>query len=226
VVPAVATLPVPTGWADEQALGLMVSWPTALAAVRQLGHVGLGQTVLIHAAAGGTGQAAVRMAKHFGATVIGVASTGKFDAVRAAGADQVLDAGATDLAADVIRATCGAGVDLVLDLVGGTGFETSLAVAKRVTGRVVVCGLPGGKATISNWDLVYRHQVHMVGLNIGVLARSAPQVFGAVMQELLGLIDRGVIGPVQPATYPLADGSKALLDLESRATVGKVALLP
>ncbi|MBV9379051.1 MAG: alcohol dehydrogenase catalytic domain-containing protein, partial [Streptosporangiaceae bacterium] len=70
VVPAAAALPVPTGWGDEQALGLAVNWPTALAALKPLGGVTAGQTVLIHAAAGGTGQAAVKMAKHYGATVI------------------------------------------------------------------------------------------------------------------------------------------------------------
>ncbi|TDO49692.1 alcohol dehydrogenase-like protein [Kribbella sp. VKM Ac-2571] len=73
VLPAVAALPVPAGWDDEQALGLVVSWPTASAALR-LGGLVAGQTVLIHAAAGGTGQAAVKMAKHYGATVIATAS--------------------------------------------------------------------------------------------------------------------------------------------------------
>jgi NADPH:quinone reductase-like Zn-dependent oxidoreductase len=63
-------IPVPAGWADEQALGLVVNWPTALAALKPLGRIAAGQTVLIHAAAGGTGQAAVKMAKHDGATVI------------------------------------------------------------------------------------------------------------------------------------------------------------
>src|SRR6185437_8040500 len=111
VLPAAAALPVPTGWADEQALGLVVSWPTALAALKPLGGVTAGQTVLIHAAAGGTGQAAVTIAKHYGATVIGAASPGKHEVVRALGADHVLDADSADLAADVLRLTGGAGAD-------------------------------------------------------------------------------------------------------------------
>lgn len=69
-LPAAAAVRVPAGWSDEQALGLVVSWPTALAALKPLGCIAAGQTVLIHAAAGGTGQAAVKMAKHYGATVI------------------------------------------------------------------------------------------------------------------------------------------------------------
>jgi NADPH2:quinone reductase len=64
-LPPAVVVSVPAGWADEQALGLVVSWPTALAALKPLGRVAAGQTVLVHAAAGGTGQAAVKMAKHY-----------------------------------------------------------------------------------------------------------------------------------------------------------------
>ena len=138
VLPAAAAVPVPAGWADEQALGLVVNWPTALAALRPLGGVTAGQTVLIHAAAGGTGQAAVKMAKHYGATVIATASPGKHEVVRALGADHVIDSRRADIAAEVLRLTDGAGADLVLESVGGATFDASLAATKRVTGRVVV----------------------------------------------------------------------------------------
>lgn len=226
VLPAAAALPVPDGWADEQALGLAVSWPTALAALRVAGELAAGQTVLIHAAAGGTGQAAVRIAKHLGATVLATASAGKHELVRSLGADTVLDSRDPDLAAAVLAATGGAGADLVLESAGGATFEASLAAARRVTGRVVVYGLAGGEASISNWDLVYRHQVHLVGLNLGMLIRSAPQTFGAVLGELFELIGAGVLGPGRPTEYDLADGAKALAALESRSTVGRLALRP
>ena len=226
VLPWAAAVPVPAGWADEQALGLVVNWPTALAALKPLGGIGAGQTVLIHAAAGGTGQAAVKMAKHYGATVIAAASPGKHETVRALGADHVLNSLGADIAAEVLRLTGGTGADLVLESVGGTTFGASLASAKRVTGRVVVYGLPGGEAAITNWDLVYKHQVHVIGLNIGVLIQAAPQIFGEVMGELFALIAAGVLTPGQPTAYELADGPKALAELETRATVGKLALLP
>jgi NADPH2:quinone reductase len=226
VLPAAGAVPVPAGWADEQALGLVVNWPTALAALKPLGGITAGQTVLIHAAAGGTGQAAVRMAKHYGATVIAAASPGKHDIVRALGADHVVDARGTDLAAEVLRLTDGAGVDLVLESVGGATLDASLAAAKRVTGRVVVYGLPGGETAMTNWDLVYKHQIHIIGLNIGMLIQAAPQIFGEVMGELFGLLASGVLGPGQPTVYELADGPKALAELEARATVGKLALRP
>src|SRR3954451_818695 len=126
LLPAVAALPVPTGWTDEQALGLVVNWPTALAALKPLGGVTAGQTVLIHAAAGGTGQAAVKIAKHYGATVIATASPGKHEVVEALGADHVIDTRGPDIAADVLRLTGGAGADLVLESVGGETLEASL----------------------------------------------------------------------------------------------------
>ena len=226
VIPAVAVLPLPQGWTEEQALGMVVNWPTALAALKPLGGITAGQTVLIHAAAGGTGQAAVKIAKHYGATVIGAASSSKHETVRAVGADHVLDSGDPGLADQVLRLTGGLGADLVLESAGGATFEASLAAAKRVTGRVVVLGLAGGAASASNWDLVYRHQVHLIGLNIGMLVRAAPLMFGEVMGELFALIAAGVLTPGQPTTYDLADGPKALTEVEARATVGKVALLP
>ena len=225
-LPVAAAVPVPAGWADEQALGLVVNWPTALAALKPLGGLAAGQTVLIHPAAGATGQAAVKMAKHYGATVIATASPGKHEVVRALGADHVLDSRGADLAADVLRLTGGAGVDLVLESVGGATLDASLAATKRVTGRVVVYGMAGGEAAITNWDLVYKHQIHVVGLNIGILVQAAPQIFGEVMGELFGLLAAAVLGPGRPTTYELAEGPKALAELQARDTVGKLALLP
>ena len=226
VLPARAAVPIPAGWADEQALGLVVSWPTALAALKPLGGLTAGQTVLIHAAAGGTGQAAVKIAKHYGATVIAAASPSKHEVVRALGADHVIDSRSPDLAAEVLRLTDGAGADLVLESVGGATLDASLAATKRVTGRVVVYGVVGGEAAVTNWELVYKHQVQLIGLNIGILAQAAPQVFGQVMGELFELLAAGVLGPGRPVVHDLADGPKALAELEARATVGKLALRP
>jgi NADPH:quinone reductase len=225
-LPAAAVLPVPAGWAGQEALGLVVNWPTALAALRPLGRIAAGETVVIHAAAGGTGQAAVTMAKHYGATVIAIAAPAKHATVRALGADHVLDSSGPDLAAEVLRLTGGAGADLVLEAVGGATLATSLTAAKRVTGRVIVYGVAGGEAPVTTMELIYKHQVHVIGLNIGVLMQAAPQVAGEIMGELLALIAAGVLTPGQPTAYELADGAKALADLESRATVGKLALLP
>jgi NADPH2:quinone reductase len=166
------------------------------------------------------------MAKHYGAKVIATASPGKHDLVRSLGADHVIDSRGADLAGEVMRLTDGAGADLVLESVGGPTLNASLASTKRVTGRVVVYGVTGWQATITNWDLVYKHQIHLIGLNIGTLIQATPSIFGEVIGEMFGLIAAGVLGPGQPTTYPLDDGAKALTELAARATVGKLALLP
>jgi NADPH2:quinone reductase len=226
VLPAAAVTPVPTGWADEQALGLVLNWATALAALKPLGRVAAGETVLIHAAAGGVGQAAVKLAKHYGATVIATASAGKHETVRALGADHVIDHRNADVAAEVSRLTDGDGADLVLESVGGASFGASLASTRRVTGRVVIYGVAGGEAAITNWELNFMHPIHLIGLHIGVLIQTAPQIFDELMDELSVLMAAAVFTPGQPTVYDLADGPKALMELQARATVGKLALRP
>ncbi|WP_328454040.1 zinc-binding dehydrogenase [Amycolatopsis sp. NBC_00438] len=226
VLPAAAATPVPACWSAEQALGLVVNWPTALATLRPLGRLAAGETVLVQAAAGATGQAAVTLAKHYGATVIATASPGKHETVLALGADHVLDSVDGDLTTEVLRLTGGAGADLVLQPAGGAAFTPGLAAAKPVTGRVVVYGVAGGEAAITNQDLVYRHRIHLIGFNLGALIQAAPRLFGEVMGELSALVGAGVLAPANPTCYDLADGPKALAELEARATVGKLALRP
>ena len=211
-LPAVSVMPLPPGWTEQESLGLMVNWLTALAALRPLGGIAGGQTVLIPAAAGATGQAAVKLARHYGATVIATASPAKHETVRALGADHVLDSSGADLAGEVLRLTGGVGADLVLESAGGATFGASLTAAKRVTGRVVVYGTAGGEAPVTSWELIYRHQVHIIGLNIGVLMRSAPRIAGEMMGELPALMAAGVVNPGQPTVYELADGPKALAE--------------
>ncbi|WP_041564156.1 zinc-binding dehydrogenase [Nocardia brasiliensis] len=226
VLPAAAAQPVPPGWTAEQALGLGVNWPTAIAALRPLGGLAAGETVLIQAAAGATGQAAVHLAKHYGATVIAAAAPDKHETVRSCGADHVVDSRSANLTAEVRALTGGRGVDLVLESAGGAALEAGLSAARRVRGRVVVYGLAGGTATLSNWDLVYRNQIQVIGLNMGVLIDAAPDIFGAVLAELSGLVADGVCAPAHPTVHDLAEGPKVLAALESRGTVGKLALRP
>ncbi|WP_228839719.1 NADPH:quinone oxidoreductase family protein [Nocardia cyriacigeorgica] len=226
VMPATAAAPVPEGWTDEQALGLVLNWATALAALNPLGRLSRGETVLVHAAAGGVGQAAVRMAAHYGATVIATASPDKHDTVRALGAHHVLDYRSVDVAAEVARLTGGLGADLVLESVGGDTFAASLAATRRVTGRVVVYGAAAGRSAITNWDLNFRHQIHLIGLHIGVLIEHAPEVFGELMRELAALRAAGVYPPGTPAVHDLADGPAVLTALAERTTIGKLALRP
>ncbi|MFE0187941.1 NADPH:quinone oxidoreductase family protein [Streptomyces sp. NPDC058989] len=223
-MPAAAVLPVPSGWSDAQALGLVLNWATALAALKQLGEVKTGDAVLIHAAAGGVGQAAVRLARHYGARVIATASPDKHDTVKALGADEVLDSRRPDLAAEITRLT--GGVDLVLESVGQATFEASLSVTKPFTGRIVVFGAASGDATLSTHDLVFTHQVQLKGLHIGALAAAAPSLYRSLLVEIEELIAQGVYLPGTPEVHPLAEGPTVLRELEAGRTRGKHALDP
>lgn len=185
VLPAAAAVPVPVGWGDEQALGMVVNWPTALAALKPLGHIEAGQTVLIHAAAGGTGQVAVRLAKHYGATVIAAASPGKHEVVLGLGADHVIDSRATDLAGEVLRRS--------RDHQLGIGLQAP-SPPDRPEHRHSDPGRTG--------DLRRGHGGD-------------------------GRAPRGRGARPRPAHHlRTGRGAKALAELEARATVGKLALLP
>ncbi|WP_055702720.1 NADPH:quinone oxidoreductase family protein [Streptomyces silaceus] len=223
-MPAAGVVPVPAGWSDAEALGLVLNWATALAALRPLGEVGPGEVVLVHAAAGGVGQAAVRLARHYGARVIATASPAKHDTVKALGADEVLDSRRPDLAAEITRLT--GGVDLVLESVGRATFDISLSVAKPFTGRVVVFGAASGDTELSTHDLIFTHQVQLKGLHIGALAHAAPDIYRSLLTELDALIAQGVYPPGTPRIHPLSDGPAVLRDLESGRTHGKLALDP
>ncbi|WP_364511172.1 zinc-binding dehydrogenase [Nocardioides sp. LML1-1-1.1] len=223
VMPAATVLPVPAGWSDAEALGLVLNTATALAALRTLGRVRAGETVLVHAAAGGVGQAAVRLARHLGARVVATASPAKHDAVAALGAEVVLDGRRPDLAEEV-RCRTG-GVDVVLESVGRTTFAASLALARPFTGRVVVYGAASGDATVSTHDLVHTHPVQVIGLHVGALA-GVPELWQPLLAELRQLVADGVVPPGTPEVHPLADGPRVLARLAAGETRGKHALDP
>jgi NADPH:quinone reductase-like Zn-dependent oxidoreductase len=223
-MPVAGVLPVPDGWSDAAAIGLVLNWATALAALKPLGEIKAGEVVLVHAAAGGVGQAAVRLARHYGAHVIATASPTKHDTVKALGADQVLDGRRPDLAEEITRLT--GGVDLVLESVGRATFKTSLSVTKPFTGRVVVFGAASGDATMTTHDLVFTHQVQVKGLHIGALSVAAPSIYQSLLVEIEALIAHGVYAPGTPQVHPLAAGPAVLRQLEAGRTRGKLALDP
>ncbi|MDO3703052.1 zinc-binding dehydrogenase [Micromonospora sp. C28SCA-DRY-2] len=223
-MPAAGALPVPSGWSDAEALGLVLNWATALAALKPLGELKTGDVVLVHAAAGGVGQAAVRLARHYGARVIATASPDKHATVKALGADEVLDSRRADLAQEITRRT--GGVDLVLESVGRATFTTSLSVTRPITGRVVVYGAASGDASLSTHDLVFTHQVQVKGLHIGALAAAAPSMYRGLLAEIEALIAQGVYPPGTPQVHPLAEGPAVLQRLAAGQTRGKHALDP
>ncbi|MFD0020049.1 zinc-binding dehydrogenase [Streptomyces sp. NPDC058382] len=221
---AAEALSVPTGWSDSEALGLVLNWATALAALKPLGEIKTGEVVLVHAAAGGVGQAAVRLARHYGARVIATASPAKHDIVMALGAEVVLDGRRPDLSAAIMGLT--GGVDVVLESVGRDTFEASLSVARPFTGRVVVFGAASGEAGLTTHDLVFNYRAQIKGLHIGALAAAAPPLYRSLLVEIEELITQGVYPPGTPQVHALAEGAAVLRQLEGGLTHGKHAFDP
>lgn len=223
-MPATTALSIPPGWRAAEALGIVLNVATALAALRPLGGLEQGELVLIHAGAGGVGQEAIRLARHYGARVVATASPAKHEAVRALGADLVLDSTGPDLTERILAFD--GEVDLVLESVGRSTFETSLAVTKRFTGRIVVFGAASGDASLTTRDLIFSRQVQVKGLHIGAMSTTVPDLYRSLLAEIGALIDEGVVRPGTPVIHPLAEGSALLRRLEQRRTSGKHALDP
>jgi NADPH2:quinone reductase len=227
VAPADALVPVPEGWTPTQTAGLFSNWLTAYAALRTFGRVAPGETVLIHAAAGGVGQAAVRIALALGAEVV-AAATGpdKRAILGELGVTRVVDPTDGDLA-ELVRAQIdGRDIDLVIDGVGGSAFAANLSLTASHTGRIVVIGIVGGDAAVTNRTLLWDHQVHLLGFNLRKLMLTGPALFAALVRDMFAFLAEHQLRPGEPTAYDLAEGPKVLALMEQRQTIGKLVLVP
>lgn len=215
--------PLPRGWSETKGAALWTSWYTAAGALHHLGQVQEGETVLIHAAAGGVGQAAVRLAKHFGARVIATASSAeKLEVAKRRGADVLINYTEEDFVAAVKAATDGQGADLILEMVGGDTFRRNFEAAIP-QGRIVVYGLSSGeRASIDNHELVFEYPVKLMGLNMG----KRPEYFAPLFGLIERLITEGVIDPDEPQPHALDELPAVLAALETRQTSGKHVFVP
>lgn len=224
--PAGNLLPLPDGWSLEQGAAFPVQWLTAYGCLRTVGRLAEGESVLIHAAAGGVGSAATRLAKHLGARVFATASTAaKLAIAKANGADELINYAEQDFVAEVKSRTEGQGVDLILEMVGGEVFERNFR-AIRPYGRIVVFGSATAKqALIDNTTLIFK-PVEVIGYHLAVMAQKRPDLMTPCLGELMQLVKRGVVLPETPTSFPLGDAVQALSDLEARRTSGKLVLVP
>ena len=223
VVPAHAVMPRPAGMSAEAGAAFPVNFYTADFALHFAGAIEAGRTVLVHAAAGGVGTAAVQLAKQAGARVIATASSEeKLERVRALGAD--VTAGYDDFLDVALRETNGAGVDLVLESVGGDVFERSLK-ALRPLGRLVVYGVASADVRRPDpRELLFRN-LWIIGLHIGVLMQT-PAIAGPASTRLFGLLASGRIAPQVGHVLPLEEAARAHELLGDRANYGKIVLKP
>jgi NADPH2:quinone reductase len=219
-------IPIPEGVTDEQALCMMVQGTTAWHILKTVGHLQPGESVVVHAAAGGVGTIAIQLAKMWGAKVIAVASSeGKRALATSLGADYVVDATHENLGDAIKEANGGKRVNLVLEMVGGKTFDESLEILAPF-GRLVTYGmasrtapsiiqpasLMGGSKTISGFWLS-----HCLGKK---------ELSNDVIEQLFTLVVEGKLKPVIGATYPLSQAPSAHRAMLSRETTGKITLDP
>lgn len=222
-VPAAATFPVPDDLDSRQAAAALIQGNTAWHLLVTMGHLREGETVLVHAGAGGVGTLAIQLSRHLGAgTVVAVASTpAKRDLCRRLGAHAVIAPDEERLAGAIAEATGGEGVDLALDSVGGTTFDVSLA-ALRSLGRIINYGMAGRAAPtpVAPRDLT-RDNITVGGLFLGTFPGLA-----ASTSKVMALLADGVLEVVDGGTYSLERAGDALRALANRTTVGKIVLDP
>ena len=219
--------PLPDEVGDGAALTTLVQGATAWHLLRTSAHLQPGETVVVHAGAGGVGTLAIQLAKRWGAgRVIATASSEQKRALALElGADVAIDSRVDDMTAALREANDGQGVDIVLEMTGGPVFDQSLA-ALAPLGRLAVFGMAGRvpPTPVEPGRLMGRSTA-VIGFWLVHIAQR-PQLLAAAVTDLLQLIAAGDLRPVVGATYPLAgaaDAHRALLD---RSSVGKLVLDP
>jgi len=224
--PAALVYPIPPDLSYEDAASVGVQGLTAMHLLGLAGRLTDGQSVLVHAAAGGVGSLAVQLARRRGCRVVGTAgSDAKRDLARELGADQVVPSRSTDFALGVLGAAPG-GVDLVLEMVGGSrAYEENLSCLAPF-GRMIVYGAAGGdvSGTVRAVRLMSK-SLSVAGYSLTHALHDRSLCEGP-LQELFGLVARKALRVVRHATWPLGDAARAHADLEARQSVGKIVLVP
>ena len=219
-------IPIPDSVNDEQALCMLVQGSTAWHLLKTMGHLEKGQSVVIHAAAGGVGTIAIQLAKLWGANVIAVTSSdSKSELAKKLGADHVVDAASEDLSKAIREANGGRGVNLILEMVGGKTFDQSL-LALGTFGKLITFGMASRTAPTPIHPGALMHGSKTVAGFWLANCFGKKELFNDVIEELFTLISEGKLKPVIGATYPLSQAQAAHKSMLARESVGKIALDP
>ena len=219
---AAVALPAPAGMPDAEAAGFVIAYQTAWFALHVRARLQAGETLLVHAAAGGVGTAAVQLGAAAGARVIAVVGgPTKAEVARRCGADVVIDRHTEDVVAVVKEVAGGRGADVVFDPVGGAAYAQSTKCI-AFEGRIVVVGFasgtmptpPLGHALVKNYSIL--------GLHWGLYAQVAPERVRAAHDELLRLVADGTVAPVVGERVGFDDLPAGVQRLADGDTVGRV----
>src|SRR5438094_1520977 len=225
VMPADRLVPVPAGITDQQAAAMMLKGMTAWYLVRRTHPIKRGETILIHAAAGGVGLIVCQWAKHLGATVIGTVSSDEKAAVaRAHGCDHPIVYTREDFAERVREITGGEGVAVVYDSVGKATFEASLRCLRRRGVMASFGEASGDPDPVPPRRLGALGSIYLTHPSVSNYTATRAELLTAA-HDLFAMVAAGKIKIEISSTYPLQDASRAHSDIESRKTTGSLVML-
>jgi NADPH:quinone reductase len=224
--PATMTFPIPDGLDDPTALAILLQGLTAWHLYQTCARIREGESVVVHAAAGGVGSLAVQLGHPMGAgRVIASASTQeKRDLAVELGADVAVDATPEGMKERLEEANGGRKVDIVFEMAGGEVFDQSLA-ALAPFGRLVAYGIASSQPNTIDQGSLMRRSRAVVGFWL-MHCMGRPEMVDEALADLFARATRGELRAVVGATYPLADAARAQEDLAGRRTTGKVMLDP
>lgn len=226
VAPASAVFPIPDSMPFEKAAAMHIVYQTAYFALHRRAALREGETVLVHAGAGGVGSAAIQLAKAAGARVIATAGgSEKVEVCRKLGADVAVDYREEDFIGAVKGATDGRGADVVFDPVGGDVFDGSRRCV-AFEGRIVVIGFAGGRIAEAPTNHLLVKNYSVVGLHWGLYAKVMPHLIPETHEQLVGLYEGGKIDPLIHSTVPFGELPDGLDLLGGRGTYGKLVTKP
>ncbi|MFJ4366996.1 NADPH:quinone oxidoreductase family protein [Streptomyces chartreusis] len=226
VADAAAVLPAPESLDDAEAAALHIGYQTGWFGLHRRAGLETGETLLVHAAAGGVGSAAVQLGKAAGARVIGVVGGADKAAVaRELGCDVVIDRRSEDVIGAVKEATGGRGADVIYDPVGGEAYDQSAKVV-AFEGRIVVVGFASGRipSPALNHALVKNYSI--LGLHWGLYNTKNPKLIMHCHEQLTELAARGAIKPLVSERVPLGGAAAAVQRVADGVTTGRVAVIP
>jgi NADPH:quinone reductase len=226
VMNADTVFPAPEGLDDAEAAAFFITYQTGWFGLHRRARLAAGETLLVHAAAGGVGSGAVQLGKAAGARVIGVVGGEQKAAVaRALGADVVVDRLSQDFVEVVKEVTGGRGADVVYDPVGGETYTRSTKCI-AFEGRILVIGFAGGEISSAMLNRVLLKNYSVVGLHWGLYQTKEPQAIRDCHVELSKLVADGLIRPLIGERLGLADVADGVQRLADGSTVGRMVFIP
>jgi NADPH2:quinone reductase len=215
---------MPTSMSFEEAAGFTLIYQTGWFGLHRRANLQPGETLLVHAGAGGVGSAAIQLGKAAGATVVATAgSDKKVEVCRRLGADHAINYKTQDFAEEVNTLTSGRGANVIFDPVGGDVYDRSTKCV-AFEGRIVIVGFTSGRIAQAATNHLLVKNYSVVGLHWGLYKTRAPELIPAASRALAELYEAGKIKPHISARTPLAAAPKALAMVAGGKSTGKVIL--